>query len=143
VNAVEVVRCKFATLQGWRLDWSEFSLRSGWGTVTSFGRRMCSIVVMAIGLFIANPLPMPSQTPMQYEIKSDLKAAAARLDSLEAKLMTMPQDVAVLKEQTSRNTAALESMNTRSWGLIAMLLAWACRSLFLDLGGKENRARKL
>jgi len=143
VNAVDVVRCKFATLQGWRLDWSEFSLRSGWGTVASFGRRMCSIVVMGIGLFISNPLPMPSQTPMQYEIKSDLKAAAARLDSLEAKLLTMPQDVAVLKEQTSRNTAALESMNTRSWGLIAMLLAWACRSLFLDLGGKESRARKL
>jgi len=139
VNAIEVVRCKFASLQGWRLDWSEFSLRSGWGTVASFGRRMCSIVVMCIGLFMANPLSMPSQTSMQYEIKSDLKAAAARLDSLEAKLMTMPQDVAVLKEQTARNSEALESMNTRSWGLIVMLVAWACRSLFLDLGGKEKK----
>lgn len=139
MNAIEVVRCKFASLQGWRLDWSEFSLRSGWGTVASFGRRMCSIVVMCIGLFMANPLSMPSQTSMQYEIKSDLKAAAARLDSLEAKLMTMPQDVAVLKEQTARNSEALESMNTRSWGLIVMLVAWACRSLFLDLGGKEKK----
>lgn len=134
-----MVRCRFASLQAWRLDWSEFSLASGWGTVASFGRRMCSIVVMAIGLFIANPMPMPSQTPMQYEIKSDVKAAAARLDSLEAKLMTMPQDVAVLKEQTARNSEALESMNTRSWGLIVMLVAWACRSLFLDLGGKEKK----
>ena len=133
----------FKALRGWRLDWSEFSFRSGWGTVASFGRRTCSIVVMTIGLFIANPIPMPSQTQMQYELRSDLKAAAARLDSLETKLLTMPQDVAVLKEQTARNTEALESMNMRSWGLIAMLVAGACRSLFLDLGGKESRIRKL
>jgi hypothetical protein len=100
---------------------------------------MCAIAVMAIGCAIVNPPWMPSQTPMQYEMRADIKAAEARLDSLEAKLITMPQDVAVLKEQTAQNTKALESMNTRSWGLIAMLIVWACRSLFLDLGGKERK----
>lgn len=142
MSPVDAVRSRFETFRVWGLDWSEFSLKSGWDTVESFGRRMCAIAVLAIGCAMVNPVWMPSQTPMQYELKADLKAAAARLDSLEAKLITMPQDVAVLKEQTARNTEALESMNTRSWGLIAMLIAWACRSLFLDMGGKERKTTR-
>ena len=142
MSPVEAIRSKIGTFHVPALDWSEFSLKSGWDTVESFGRRVCAIAVLAIGCAMVNPIWMPSQTSLQFEMKSDIKAAAARLDSLEAKLITMPQDVAVLKEQMARNTESLESMNTRSWGLIAMLIAWACRSLFLDMGGKERKIQR-
>ena len=142
MSPVDTVRSRFETFRGWGLDWSEFSLKSGWDTVESFGRRVCAIAVLTIGCAMVNPIWLPSQTPMQYEMRADLKAASQRLDSIEAKLAKVPEDVAVLKEQTARNTEALESMNTRSWGLIAMLIAWACRSLFLDLGGKERKTTR-
>jgi len=129
-------------MREWGLDWSEFSLKSGWDTVESFGRRVCAIAVLAIGCAMVNPIWMPSQTPMQYEIKADLTAATRRLDSLEAKLSTVPSDIAVMKEQIARQNDALESLSTRGWGLIGMLIAWACRSLFLDLGGKERKTTR-
>ena len=134
-----ILRSKIRTFHGFRLDWSEFSLRSGWGTLEAFGRRICGLAAVGLLMAALNPVWLPSQTPMQYEMRADLSAAARRLDSLEAKLATVPTDIAVMKEQIARQNEVMESFSTRFWICISGFIAWALRQLFVEFGGKERR----
>ena len=132
--------CSVSGTFSWKfLDWSEFSLKSGWGTVESFGRRVCGLATLALLCAAVNPVWMLSQTPMQYEMRADLKAATARLETLESRLASVPTDIAVMKEQINRQNATMESFSNRVWALIAGLLAWAARQMFIEFGGKERR----
>lgn len=137
--STESLRSRFGTFRAWGLDWSEFSLRSGWDTVEAFGRRVCGLVTLALLCAAVNPIWLPSQTPMQYEMKADISAATKRLDTLEAKLATVPVDIAVIKEQIARQNDTIESWSTRFWAMAAGFLAWAARQMFMEFGGKEKR----
>ena len=135
------IRSRFGTIRTWGLDWSEFSLKSGWDTMEAFGRRVCGLATLALLCAAVNPVWLPSQTPMQYEMRADLSSATKRLDSLETKLATVPTDIAVMKEQISRQNEVMESFSTRFWICISGFIAWALRQLFMEFGGKERRSR--
>ena len=142
MSPVETLRSRFGTIRLFSLDWSEFSLRSGWDTVEAFGRRVAGLAALAILCTVANPVWLPSQTAMQYEMRADITTATKRLDNLEAKLTNLPSDVAVLKEQVSRQNQVMESFSNRFWGLIAALIAWAMRQMFIEFGGREKKGTR-
>lgn len=141
VPVSEPARSRFGTFRDWGLDWSGFSLRSGWDTVEAFGRRVCGLAALALLCAAVNPVWLPSQTPMQYEMKADLASATRRLDTLEAKLSTVPTDVAVMKEQIARLNETVENFSSRWWGMVLAGIAWVCRQLFMEFGGREKRGR--
>lgn len=142
MSPTEPLRSRIGTFRKWGLDWSEFSLKSGWNTVEAFGRRVTGLAALAILCIVANPVWLPSQTAMQYEMRADLSAATKRLDNLESKLNNLPSDVAVLKEQVSRQNEVMESFSNRFWGLIAALIAWAMRQMFIEFGGKDRKTTR-
>ena len=76
---------------------------------------------------------------MQYEMKADLTAATRRLDSLESKLADVPAKMAVMDEKISRQNEVMESFSNRFWGLIAALIAWTMRQMFIEFGGREKK----
>lgn len=132
-------RSKCGTFSWRGLDWSGFSLRSGWDTVEAFGRRVCGIAALALVCAALNPVWLPSQTPLQYKLEANMDAATKRLDSFEAKFASVPTDIAVMKEQISRQNEQIESFSNRFWALIIGLLAWFAREMFREFGGREKR----
>ena len=148
MSPVEPVRSRFETFRGFSLDWSEFSLKSGWGTVQAFGSRVFGLAAVGLLMVAINPVWMPSQTPLQYEMRLDLKDAAKRLDFLEAKLSDMPIKLALMEQRISQQNESITRLNDLVLslgkgigGLIAALIAWALRQMFIEFGGKEKRGR--
>ena len=150
-----LLRSRFGTIRTLRLDWSEFSLRSGWGTVEAFGRRVCGLATIGLLIVAINPVWLPSQTPMIYQMQTDLGQSLRRLDSLEVKLADVPGKLsdmslkmAVMDQRISQQNDSIARLNELAlWigkgvgGLILAGIAWAIRMMFFDFGGKERRGR--
>jgi hypothetical protein len=116
--------------------------------VQAFGSRVFGLAAVGLLMVAINPVWMPSQTPLQYEMRLDLKDAAKRLDFLEAKLSDMPIKLALMEQRISQQNESITRLNDLVLslgkgigGLIAALIAWALRQMFIEFGGKEKRGR--
>lgn len=132
----------FGTRNRYALDFSGFSLKSGWDNVYDFGKRVAGLaafVCVAAALF---PVWSPSQIPLQYELQSELRQHTRQLRDLE----TVPTDVALIKQQMSvidrrqlDTQNALDGLQSKAWMIIIGMMAWMGKEIFQFMGGKFTK----
>lgn len=122
------------------IDWSAFSLKSGWNSVEDFGKRIGGLAA----LFVFGAMLMPIWTPgqdglMRYQISQN----AERISAAEKRLDTIPEAIAVIKERQEQQIAQLRdtreevsSIKTTQYGQVLGALLFLMAWLFKVFGGK-------
>jgi len=113
------------------IDFSGFSLKSGWDSVYDYGKRVAGLgafVVIAAALF---PIWLPSQTAMQYQLDEHTRQLA--------NLQNVPTDLAVLKAQVATQKEVLDGLTTKATMIIIGLVAWMGKEIFEYMGGKIGK----
>ncbi len=128
------------------IDWSEFSLRTGWGTVYDIGKRIACLSAFLVASSMLLPIWSPGQTELKYEVADN----ARRIEDLRRDVAGLPTRVALLEQgaiNIQKDLSAIKTgqdeINAKLWGAIASFALWAAAKLFAVFGGKITQfARK-
>lgn len=134
-------RSVFGTIFSTRLDWSGFSLKSGWNSMEAFGKRvggLAAFVLVAASLF---PIWTPGQSRLEYQLNENTRQLQA--------LSSVPTDIAIIKERLAamevrarENAEGIAQIRTAAFMGAFGMLSWMAVQLFTFFGGKTRRQQQ-
>lgn len=131
-------RSRFGTLLPVYLDWSNFSVKSGWDSVESFGKRVCGLAAFVLVSASLFPIWTPGQSRLEYQLNENTRQLQ--------QLSTVPTDIAIIKEKIAGMESRIKDdgdnitqIKNTAFTASAGMLCWMAIQLFQFFGGNAKR----
>lgn len=129
-------RSRIGTDQGYVIDFTGFSVTSGWNTVYDFGKRIAGLAAFIAFSAALFPIWSPSQTAVEQYQLNDLTARVQTLSSLPADVAVIKEHLVEMERRETETQASVEALRTTGTVIILGMLAWMAKELFMFFGTK-------